>query len=337
MTDIDGFSISKEGSVSLQPEFITLMANAAIAAYTDFKKPSEDGHAPESLAFGSTSFDYLHRFTGLDTVPWGSEKEERFGLVYRWSESKDVCLIAFRGTSSPYDMWEDLESADACDFKPFGENVNFPKRVCVGEGFNHIYTKENSAMQGSMQKQLFALIDDLIEPVKHIIVTGHSLGCALCTQFALDLAVSRPNIKVTNVNFASPRVGTKGFAETYNNQLGLLNRTVRIRNHYDVVPKVPFKSWPFDFQHVGNQFLVSFSTKSFVHLPQTIVEGWHSMTNYQLVINNATPKLPQTWVGDFNDQADLTVLMESMDPTTHRLDWKKGELKKFLESTKSKL
>ncbi len=61
------------------------------------------------------------------------------------------------------------------------------------------------------------------------------------------------------------------------------------------------------------------------------------MSNYQLVINRATANSPQTWVGDFNDQADLAVLMESFDPTTHRPDWKKGVLKKFLESTKSKL
>ena len=47
-------------------------------------------------------------------------------------------------------------------------------------------------------------------PVKSIIVTGHSLGGAIATLAGLDLK-RKYGYKVTLINFGSPRVGNEAF------------------------------------------------------------------------------------------------------------------------------
>jgi hypothetical protein len=54
----------------------------------------------------------------------------------------------------------------------------------------------------------------------HVYITGHSLGGALATLFAVELssklAKSGGQTQITMYNFGSPRVGNKQFADMYN-------------------------------------------------------------------------------------------------------------------------
>ena len=245
---------------------------------------------------------------------WGSGQEERFGVIYQWSARPDVYLIAFRGTVTPYDMAMDLEAATTSEFKPYKQTPSFPSPVHVGDGFNKIYADKSAQMAQSMQEQLFSKLANLSTQPKQIIITGHSLGCSLGTLFALDMAVSMPKVELFNMNFASPRVGVHSFYNAYN-QYGLADKTIRVRNLYDLVPKVPFSDWPFDFKHVGLEFDVSFSLKSYLHIDfPAIVDAWHSLLNYRYVVDKAVQARPQVWTGDFEDQAHPGWNMISYDP-----------------------
>jgi len=73
-----------------------------------------------------------------------------------------------------------------------------------------------------------------------IYVTGHSLGGALATLFALELSSSKlakaSHVQVTMYNFGSPRVGNKRFADMYNEKV---KDSWRVVNHRDIIPTVP--------------------------------------------------------------------------------------------------
>ena len=324
-------SITKDssGRVYLNPDLAALLGNAAMAAYSDFTNPGANP-SPLSFTHGST-FNFLQRFTGFDDVAWGSGKEERYGLVYQWSAQKDIYLIAFRGTSSPYDMVLDLESGITRAFVPYANASGFPTNVHVGDGFDKIYSTKNQAMSASMQQQLFEIISELKPAPRQLIITGHSLGSALASLFTLDVAVSLTNTAVVNINFASPRVGAAMWQQTYNQTYRLENNTVEIRNAYDLVPKVPPASWPFDFKDVGLLFPVSFGLKNYhINFPEIVI-AWHSLANYQYVINRATLNSPQVWTGNFEDQAHAGWGMVSYDPYSHVSDIMQSQDRKTLE------
>ena len=74
-----------------------------------------------------------------------------------------------------------------------------------------------------------------------VCVTGHSLGGALATLCALELAASvrsgsRSSLSVSMVNFGSPRVGNAAFCRLYDS---LVTDSCRIVNGADAVPTVP--------------------------------------------------------------------------------------------------
>ncbi|KAJ0092471.1 hypothetical protein Patl1_25753 [Pistacia atlantica] len=80
-----------------------------------------------------------------------------------------------------------------------------------------------SLSSSSSSSSLFSCCrDDDDEPSHkwHVYATGHSLGGALATLFALELSSSKlakcGAISLTMYNFGSPRVGNKKFADVYN-------------------------------------------------------------------------------------------------------------------------
>lgn len=320
------------GQVHLDPTLAKLLSDASLEAYTDYQQRSNPNYTPPSLNYGTRPFNFLKRFTGFDDVLWGSGNEERFGLVYQWSARHDIYLIAFRGTTSVYDMLLDLESAGVTKFQPYKNSSSFPDGIHVGDGFYKIYSNKNQSMTASMREQVFNIIAGLPTPPSQIIITGHSLGCALGSLFALDLAVSLPNIHILNMNFASPRVGTSSWQNVYENTYGLKNNTVRIRNAYDVVPKVPPEWPPFDFRHIGLEFKVSFGLKHYHWDVTDIIKSWHSLLNYQYVVNHAAVNNPQVWVGQFDDLEHPGWEMESYNPNTHTSELTEDNHSSVLES-----
>lgn len=318
MSNTSDITRESSGNVFLDPTFANLLAAASAAAYNDFANSNNPGYIPPALELDGVGFNFLQRFSGFDDVIWGSGEEERYALLYQSSSQKNTYLIAFRGTSSLDDMLLDLESGASLAFTPFHNPGDFPKNVYVGDGFNKIYTTQKHGMTASLQNQIFSVLTALPDTPTEIFITGHSLGGALASLFTLDLAVSLPNVGITSITFASPRVGISNWQTVYNKTYNLQNKTIRIRNTYDLVPKAPPANWPFNFTDIGQEFLLSFSVEK-DHLEiSDIILSWHALTNYTYVVTRAVIASPQIWSGEFPDQAHSGWNMQSYIPgTTH--------------------
>lgn len=314
MNDISNITRDISGNTFLDPTFANLLAAASAAAYSDFANSSNPAYTPPALEFDGINFKFLLRFTGFDDVIWGSGEEERYALLYQSSSQSNTYLIAFRGTSSLDDMLLDLESGASLAFTPFNNTNSFPKNVYVGDGFNKIYTTKKQTMAASLQNQIFTALNKLPDAPTEIFITGHSLGGALASLFTLDMAVSLPDVGVTSITFASPRVGSSNWQTVYEQSYNLKNKTIRVRNLYDLVPKAPPSEWPFSFKDVGLEFPLSFSVEQDHIEVSDIILSWHALTNYTYVVTRAVTASPQVWTGEFPDQAHNGWNMISYNP-----------------------
>jgi pimeloyl-ACP methyl ester carboxylesterase len=85
-------------------------------------------------------------------------------------------------------------------------------------------------------------------PASSLTVCGHSLGAALATLLALDVAANTIFKDPTVYTYASPRTGDPAFASTYDQ---VVKNSFRIANRLDLVPKLPLP--PF-YEHVAELF-----------------------------------------------------------------------------------
>ena len=110
--------------------------------------------------------------------------------------------------------------------------------------------------------------DRVLRSVDHrdsVIVTGHSLGGAVSTLLALDIAEEFPDKKVRLVTFGSPRVGSPGFAKRF---ASAVPDSDRYFMHFDVVTWLPGF---MGFKHVGR--------------PRRLPGFSHSLLKYLRAIN----------------------------------------------------
>jgi triacylglycerol lipase len=176
------------------------------------------------------------------------EANEWFGFVL---ENEKEIIVAFRGTDSQTDWL-----ADALAFQktfPYGDDCGK-----VHYGFLEIYD--------SCRKEIFRTISRL-DKRKRVLITGHSLGAALATLFALDLVKNSNFSDVELINFASPRVGNRQFCKAVNKEV---KKIARIVNIYDVVTLLPPFVIPFPwvknkgfFYHVKGKYKLNIRKDTF--------------------------------------------------------------------------
>jgi len=143
-------------------------------------------------------------------------KPEYFGFLI---ESDRAAVLSFRGTGSAMDWVSDFISQQV-SFRP-------GKPQCLShKGFTDIYSSCREDIRSLVQAS---------DPDKQLFITGHSLGGALATLAAFDMALNDEREPIV-YTFGAPRVGDPKFARAY-------NRTVkqhwRIQNEYDIVPHLP--------------------------------------------------------------------------------------------------
>jgi hypothetical protein len=120
--------------------------------------------------------------------------------------------------------------------------------------------------------------------VTSLTICGHSLGAALATLLALDVAVNAVdtdfNFPPSVYTYASPRTGDSTFVNLYNHAVP---DTVRIANRVDLVPKLPL---PPLYEHVLGLFDLSSITiipPKFLIKPDIACQ--HILTSYLFLMS----------------------------------------------------
>jgi Lipase (class 3) len=178
-----------------------------------------------------------------DIRPLRSNDLVSIGLVLQSPATGDA-VIAIRGTEGIMEWIQDAKFlAVPCPFLNSGGNTE--------DGFTAMYNSMvTAAVAGSpsVRRALSAL--PWRRPVASLTICGHSLGGALATLLALDVAAngSSPFNTPAVYLYASPKAGDPLFVSTYNH---VVPNTFRIANRMDLVPKLPL---PPLYDHVLGLF-----------------------------------------------------------------------------------
>jgi triacylglycerol lipase len=158
-----------------------------------------------------------------------------FGLMGRNTDTR-TAFVSFRGTQDLADWLQDLDAVPE-DYAPIG---GFGQ---VHDGFQDVY----QLVRGSIAANLATACAGCDQ----ILVTGHSLGAALCVLAAPDIFRNMPpnTIEPRLITFAGPRVGLSDFATAFNS---VIESCFRVVNFLDIVPHVP----PVPYVHVGAEIAV---------------------------------------------------------------------------------
>ncbi|MEO3946979.1 lipase family protein [Gorillibacterium sp. CAU 1737] len=173
---------------------------------------------------------------------------EPFGFIL---EAPDEIIIAFRGTSSANDWVSDLIASQ--------KSFDCVEEPCLTHrGFTAIYS---SARDG-----IFSALSDL-SSTKALTVTGHSLGAALATLCAADVASNGTFSSFSLYTYGSPRVGDPAFVDSFS---GKITDRHRFANLFDIVTYVPPTAYKppkqeitYSYRHVPEHIPLSFQNGSF--------------------------------------------------------------------------
>jgi hypothetical protein len=149
--------------------------------------------------------------------------------AYVWV-SGDAAFLVFRGTDDALDM------------------------------LANVHTRQERFLEGKVHSGFLCRYSVVKDKIKHfldshagafttLLVTGHSMGGALASLAAIDLANT---VRVTCVTFGSPRVGNGRFSTMFGDKLG--ERHWRVFHELDPVPMVPMD--PFYTHLAGNALRV---------------------------------------------------------------------------------
>ena len=157
-------------------------------------------------------------------------------------------VIAWRGTVTNVEWVANLQNY----LKPLYQDIPCPDNdVRVLAGFLDMYTdrqKKDGYCKYSAREQVLGEVRRLLEKYPNeevsITLTGHSLGSAMATLSAFDIAETRLNVRengekihISVFSFAGPRVGNVKFKGRLEKHLGV--KVLRVYNKHDMVPKSP--------------------------------------------------------------------------------------------------
>jgi hypothetical protein len=176
-----------------------------------------------------------------DMKPERGARRVSIGLVLQDPATGDA-VIAIRGTEGIFEWVQDARFLLVpCPFLTGAGHTE--------DGFTSMYSSfavDPAPGSASVTKSLAGL--PWRKPAQSLTICGHSLGGALATLFALDVAANTPFTNPAVYTYASPRSGDPLFVSTYNH---VVQRTCRIANRMDLVPKLPL---PPLYDHVGSLF-----------------------------------------------------------------------------------
>jgi triacylglycerol lipase len=210
-----------------------LLVMCAEDMYDDLADHNKANQAPPIDPRVSADWTVVGFITAVDALAdaqaLGLGTRFYYGFLACSNADQTKYAAVIRGTANPSEWIEDIE------FVP----QPAPARMAgkVENGFFSIYATMNYTPVGSTT--LMPVIDGIAAAVgaNQLTVLGHSLGSALATYLALDLAISgKLQNPLSACMFASPRAGDAIFAGYVDTKVG----NYKVYNYaLDIVPKVP--------------------------------------------------------------------------------------------------
>jgi hypothetical protein len=176
-----------------------------------------------------------------DMNPGRADDEVSIGLICQVDQTGDV-VIAIRGTEGILEWVHDAEFLQVpCPFLAGAGQTE--------DGFTAMYESLRTGAASDSPTVVNALVElRFPQPVSSVTICGHSLGGALATLLALDVAANTVFNEPAVYSYGSPRTGDSLFASTYNQ---VVKNSYRIANRLDIIPALP----PLpDYEHVLNPY-----------------------------------------------------------------------------------
>jgi len=195
---------------------------------------------------------------------------EHFGFIL---ESSHEIIIAFRGTSSTTDWLSNVMASQ--------ERFNYLKETTLTHrGFTNIYSSARDGIMAGLSK---------LSPEKTLYITGHSLGAALATLCAIDIAANTTFTSPILFTYGSPRVGNPDFVKAFKSYV---RSSYRYANVFDVVTyapphvlKFPKRETKYYYNHVHTFISLSFQNGS--------TGGNHVISSYFADLSKLQPEFTQ--------------------------------------------
>ncbi len=173
------------------------------------------------------------------------------------STTRKTCIIVYRGSDDINDWLVDLNiELEKSEF------INAPDDVMVHRGFQNALFGQN--ITGMVEDKVLELCggggessngagEAETEAEAEIIVTGHSLGGANAHITGTFLADKYPKMKITVINFGSPRLGNAPFKSWTEEKLTNLS-VWRFVYRADIVPRIVPRE--MGYKHAGHLFMM---------------------------------------------------------------------------------
>jgi hypothetical protein len=244
--------------------------------------------AGQALSAGGVDYTVVTTIYANDLAtnmnPSRANDEVSIGLICQTDQTGDV-VIAIRGTEGIKEWIHDAEFLQVpCPFLAGAGHTE--------DGFTAMYQSLRTGAEPDSPTVVNALPKlSFPKPVGSVTICGYSLGGALATLLALDVAANTAFTDPAAYSYASPRTGDSLFASTYDQ---VVKDSYRIANRLDIVPELPP---PIDYEHVVNPY--ELNPVRLVPLPPKVLVKYtvaceHSLATYLylLSLQSAGPVLP---------------------------------------------
>ena len=155
-------------------------------------------------------------------------------------------IIAFRGTQTQIEWWRNLQATQKEYFDPI-----------TGTQYGWVHQGYLKVMRDQIASKLINTVRQL-DPTIPCYITGHSLGGAIATMAAMEIALSIPEIReqIQLYTYAAPRIGDRTFAQAHSQLIPNSYRIVNLSDSVPLVPPIRIKNYFTDasYSHVGQKW-----------------------------------------------------------------------------------
>lgn len=212
-----------------------------------------------------------------DTVKKAIDLRRKIPVYFGFVLNSDTdTIMLFRGTQRTAE-WIDNLLAFQEDYRVPDAKQYYGK---THEGFADAYQQILDPLPTNIAKQL-----NLALPCY---ISGHSLGGALSTLAAIDIALNVPQLRsqLQLYTYASPRVGDPTFAAAHSQ---LVPNSYRIVNLADMIPLVPPTKLQGIYAHIGQEW--AFLSQNGDVLPNHVVDTYRTAIDRELESHTANTYL----------------------------------------------